>query len=145
MGRSRVSKVFWDTNIFIYLFDGESPFLPAVRNLRERMLTRGDELVTSAMTVAEIQVLARRQGNVTKAEYLRDLVKHSGKVIEFGLSTADMFSHLRATTSLRPADAIQLSCAAAVGVELFVTNDKSLHNLSIPGIHFITPLERVPI
>lgn len=139
-----MSKVFWDTNIFIYLFDGESAFLPAARRLRERMLARGDELVTSAMTVAEVQVLARRQGNVTKAEYLRDIVKNSGKIIDFGLAAADIFSHLRATTSLRPADIVQLSCAAAVGVELFVTNDKLLHNLGIPGIHFITPLDRVP-
>jgi predicted nucleic acid-binding protein len=140
-----MSKVFWDTNIFIYLFDGESEFLPAARNLRQRMLIRGDELVTSAMTVAEVQVLARRQGNVAKAEYLRDIVKASGKVIEFGLNAADIFAHLRATTSLRPADAMQLSCAASLGVELFVTNDAALHRLSVPGIHFITSLANAPL
>jgi predicted nucleic acid-binding protein len=140
-----MSKVFWDTNIFIYLFEGDSAFVPAARRLRERMLERGDELVTSSMTVGEVQVLARRQGNLPKAAYMRDLVKNSGKVIDFGLASADIFAHLRATTSLRPPDAIQLSCAAAVGVELFVTNDKSLHNLTIPGIHFITSLERAPI
>ena len=140
-----MSRVFWDTNLFIYLFEGESPFLPAVRRLRERMLERGDELVTSAMTVAEIQVLARRQGDVTKAEHLRDLVRNAAKVIDFGLGAADIFAHLRATTSVRPPDAIQLSCAASLGVELFLTNDKGLQNLSIPGIHFITPLDRVPL
>jgi predicted nucleic acid-binding protein len=140
-----MSKVFWDTNIFIYLFEGDSAFVPAARRLRERMLERGDELVTSSMTVGEVQVLARRQGNLPKAAYMRDLVKNSGKVIDFGLASADIFAHLRATTSLRPPDAIQLSCAAAVGVELFVTNDKSLHTLTIPGIHFITSLERAPI
>jgi predicted nucleic acid-binding protein len=140
-----MSKVFWDTNIFVYLFDGDSPFVPAARRLRERMLERGDELVTSAMTLGEIQVLARRQGNLPKAEYLRDLVKNAGTVIDFGLGAADTFAHLRATTSLRPPDAVQLSCAASAGVELFVTNDTSLHNLNIPGIHFITSLERSPI
>jgi predicted nucleic acid-binding protein len=140
-----MSRIFWDTNLFIYLFEGDSPFLPEARRLRERMLERGDELVTSAMTVAEVQVQARRQGDVPKAEHLRDLVKNAAKVIDFGLAAADTFSHLRATTSLRPADAVQLSCAASTGVDLFVTNDKSLHNLSIPGIHFITPLDRVPL
>ncbi len=139
-----MSKVFWDTNVFIYLFEGQSEFLPAARHLRERMLTRRDELVTSAMTVGEVQVLARRQGNVAKAEILRDLITSASKVIDFGLGAADIFAHLRATTSLRPADAVQLSCAASIGVELFVTNDKSLHSLSIPGIHFITSLDRIP-
>ena len=140
-----MSRIFWDTNIFIYLLEGNSRFVPEARRLRERMLERGDELVTSSMTVGEVQVQARRQGDVPKAEHLRDLVKNAAKVIDFGLGAADIFSHLRATTSLRPADAVQLSCAASTGVDLFVTNDKSLHKLTIPGIHFITPLDRVPL
>ena len=140
-----MTRIFWDTNLVIYLFEGDSPFVPAVRRLRERMLERGDELVTSTMTVGEVQVQARRQGDVPKAEHLRDLVRNAAKVIDFGLGAADTFSHLRATTSIRPADAVQLSCAASTGVDLFVTNDKSLHKLTIPGIHFITPLDRVPL
>ena len=140
-----MTRIFWDTNLFIYLFEGDSPFVPAVRRLRERMLERGDELVTSTMTVGEVQVQARRQGDVPKAEHLRDLVRNAAKVIDFGLGAADTFSHLRATTSIRPADAVQLSCAASTSVDLFVTNDKSLHKLTIPGIHFITPLDRVPL
>ena len=140
-----MTRIFWDTNLFIYLFEGDSPFVPAVRRLREHMLERGDELVTSTMTVGEVQVQARRQGDVPKAEHLRDLVRNAAKVIDFGLGAADTFSHLRATTSIRPADAVQLSCAASTGVDLFVTNDKSLHKLTIPGIHFITPLDRVPL
>ena len=40
---------------------------------------------------------------------------------------------------------MQLSTAAAAGVELFITNDTSLHKLTVPGIHFICSVERAPI
>jgi hypothetical protein len=45
---------------------------------------------------------------------------------------------------MKPADAIQLSCAAAAGVEIFITNDLNLTRLTVKGIHFITSLERLP-
>ena len=39
-----------------------------------------------------------------------------------------------------PADAIHLASAAAAGVDLFLTNDRALQPLLIPGIHFIAGL-----
>ena len=60
------------------------------------------------------------------------------------LLTGDHLMH-GSTVVIRPPDAIQLSCAAAVGVELFITNDASLQKITVPGIHFITSLDRVPI
>jgi hypothetical protein len=30
-------------------------------------------------------------------------------------------------------------------VDLFVTNDKELHKLDVPGIGFISPLDKVPL
>lgn len=45
-------------------------------------------------------------------------------------------------SGIRPPDAIQLACAAQVGVDLFITNDDRLSRLTIPGIQFLVPLER---
>ena len=42
-----MSRVFWDTNLFIYLMEGSGDRARTVVSLRERMLTRGDELYTS--------------------------------------------------------------------------------------------------
>jgi predicted nucleic acid-binding protein len=55
------------------------------------------------------------------------------------------YATLRSTHNIRNADAIQLACAAHFGVDLFITNDKQLHKLDVPGIGFITPLEKVPL
>jgi predicted nucleic acid-binding protein len=51
-----VSRVFWDTNLFIYLFEDSPRFGPKVVALRQKMLKRGDELLTSTLTLGEVLV-----------------------------------------------------------------------------------------
>ena len=55
-----MTRVFWDTNLFVYLFEG-GEFAPRVRQLRARMLERGDQLVTSALTLGELLVFELRK------------------------------------------------------------------------------------
>lgn len=140
-----MSRIFWDTNIYIYLLEGVAPFFEQASTLRSRMLERKDELLTSTMTLGEIQVGPRRSGNAAAADRYRDTVLQTGTILPFDLKAADVYARLRTNPSIKAPDAIQLSCAAAAGVELFITNDKALHALSIPGIHFITSLDRIPL
>lgn len=140
-----MSRIFWDTNLYIYLFEGHPQFEAPTRALRERMLQRRDKLLTSALTLAEVQVKALRSGNAGLAQRLRELVRQSSEVLPFDEAAADSFAQLRLNPSIRPADAMQLSTAAAAGVELFISNDISLQKLNIPGIHFLCSLDRVPI
>jgi predicted nucleic acid-binding protein len=140
-----VSRIFWDTNLFIYLFEKNVQFYSPTAALRKRMIERKDELMTSAMTLGEIQVGPRRTKDVSRAEKYRDAIRHVSAVIPFDERAADIYAQLRENVAIKPPDAIQLSCAAAVGVELFITNDVSLQKLKVPGIHFITSLDRVPI
>ncbi len=51
-----MSRVFWDTNLFIYLFEDYGPLSKAVVRLRSKMLDRGDQLLTSTLTLGEILV-----------------------------------------------------------------------------------------
>jgi hypothetical protein len=37
-----MSRIFWDTNIYIYLFENYGEFSRQAVNLREKMLSRGD-------------------------------------------------------------------------------------------------------
>jgi predicted nucleic acid-binding protein len=140
-----MSRIFWDTNLFIYLFEKHPQFFSATASLRKRMNERKDELMTSAMTVGEIQVGPRRSKDISRAEKYRDAIRRTSTVLPFDDRAADIYAQLRENAAIRPPDAIQLSCAAAIGVELFVTNDISLQKLTVPGIHFITSLDRVPI
>jgi predicted nucleic acid-binding protein len=140
-----MSRVFWDTNLFIYLFEDHPEFSKPTIELRLRMLERRDELVTSVMTLGEIQVKPRREGDYALAASYRDVIKQSSTVAPFSEAAANIYAELREKPGIKSPDAIQLSCAAAAGVELFITNDVSLHRLAVPGIHFVTSLMRVPI
>jgi hypothetical protein len=49
------------------------------------------------------------------------------------------FSRLRSEMRLKAPDSIHLSCAAAAGVDMFLTGDTQLlkRRLTVPGIQFI--------
>jgi predicted nucleic acid-binding protein len=66
-------------------------------------------------------------------------------MLPLDIAAAKIYASLRSDRSLRAPDAIQLACAAAAGVDLFVTNDARLQGKHVNGIQFIVPLDRVPI
>jgi predicted nucleic acid-binding protein len=140
-----MSRVFWDTNLFIYLFESSGALSRQVASLRSRMLERGDQLLTSTMTLGEVLVRPVQNGDSKAADYYRKLITTTAVLLPFEEKAALVYARLRADRSLRPPDAIQLACAASVGVDLFITNDVHLHSRRIPGIQFIVPLERTPI
>ena len=51
-----MSRIFWDTNLFIYLFEDYGTLSKEVGTLRRRMLERGDQLFSSTLTLGEILV-----------------------------------------------------------------------------------------
>jgi predicted nucleic acid-binding protein len=140
-----MSRIFWDTNLFIYLFESSGALSIQVASLRSRMLERGDQLLTSTMTLGEVLVRPVQSGDSKAADYYRKLITTTAVLLPFEEKAALVYARLRADRSLRPPDAIQLACAASVGVDLFITNDAHLHSRRISGIQFIVPLDRTPI
>jgi predicted nucleic acid-binding protein len=140
-----MTKVFFDTNIFIYMFAGIEPNRSRMLEIRKRMLQRGDRIVTSAMTLGEVLVKPTKLAQTSLIEQYDRAIRSTAQVVTFDASVARRYASLRATHTLRSADAIQLACAAHFGVDLFVTNDRGLHKLNVPGIGFIAPLDKVPL
>lgn len=137
-----MSRVFWDTNLFIYLLEDFGPQSARVAEVRERMLERDDELFTSTLTLGEVLVKPAERGNEALRHRYEDALAHSARLIAFDRETARRYAEIRRNRSIRPPDAIQLACAAHVGVDLFITNDDRLSRLTITGIQFLVPLER---
>lgn len=140
-----MSKIFFDTNVFIYMFEGLEPNRSRVLSIRKRMLDRGDSLVTSAMTLGEVLVRPTRMAQTSLIEQYDQAIRSTARVLSFDPQVAWRYASLRATHTLRSADAIQLACAAQFGVDLFLTNDQHLLKLDVPGIGFIASLERAPL
>ena len=140
-----MARVFWDTNLFIYLFEKNAQWSPRVIELRRRMLARGDELLTSYLTVGEVITKPKQLNNaLLEKSYLNFFSGGSVELIGFSLDAAQRYGDIRSRERIRPADAIQLACASAARTDLFVTNDNRLSGLVVSGVTFVTGIDRVP-
>jgi len=140
-----VARIFWDTNIFIYLLENHA-LAPVVAALGERIERNGHELLTSYLTLAEIQVKPNRMGDRDRAQSLARAVKASTTLIAFDESSVAAYAAFREKTAAKPPDALQLACAVAAGASIFVTNDRQLLNAAISDFDMliVTP-DSVPI
>ncbi|MGA2095532.1 MAG: type II toxin-antitoxin system VapC family toxin [Candidatus Acidiferrum sp.] len=140
-----MSRVFWDTNVYIYLLEDFEPWSSTVKRLRNRMQERGDQLVTSTLTLGEILVKPTAKGDTEICRKYVEGITAASQIVPFDMEAAKRYAVLRCDRSLRSPDAIQLACASVAGVDLFVTNDSRLHGKLVVGIQFIVSLDRVPI
>ena len=140
-----MARVFWDTNLFIYLFEKNAEWSPRVIEFRRKMLARGDELLTSHLTVGEVITKPRQLNDaMLERSYLNFFTGGSVELVGFSLDAAQRYGDIRSRERIRPADAIQLACASAARTDLFVTNDNRLSGLVVAGVTFVTGIERVP-
>jgi uncharacterized protein len=137
-----VSRIYWDSMLFIYWLEENPQFGKRVDAIWSRMQERNDQLITGALAFGEVFAGAYKRG--ANKERLQEVkaalqVAVSG-VIPFTSETADLYGRIRGSLKISSADAIHLACAASAGTDLFLTNDKNLVGRVIPGIHFIAGL-----
>lgn len=140
-----MSRIFWDTNVFIYLFEDYGSLSRRASDLRRAMLERGDQLVTSTLTLGEVLVKPLERGDDSLARKYEEAIAATSLMLPFDRKAARIYAALRCDRSLRAPDSIQLACAAAAGVDLFITHDARLHSKHVEGIQFIVPLDRAPL
>ena len=120
-----MSRIFWDTNLFIYLIEGKDE--DQVSSLVQRMKERGDQLYTSTFTLGEALVKpleASRQDLVER--YETTLHPPAVTLVPFDRACARICARLRRDRTIRAADAAELACEAQAGCDPFVTNDERL-------------------
>ena len=137
-----MSRVFWDTNLFIYLIEDFGSLSDRVAEIRERMLARGDVLYTSALTLGEVLVKPMEVGDTGLQQAYEAAISAGSVVVPFDRSAARRYAAIRRDQTIRAPDAIQLACAAEASVDLFVTNDERLSHKVVPGVQFLASLDR---
>ena len=137
-----MSRIFWDTNLFVYLVEDRGARTEQVLALRRRMIEREDELLTSALTLGEVLVKPVEAGDEDLRQRYEHAITAGATVVSFDARVAPRFAEVRGDRSIRAPDAIQLACAAAAGTNLFVTNDERLSRKNVRGIDFIQSLDR---
>jgi predicted nucleic acid-binding protein len=137
-----VSRIYWDTMLFIYWLENNAQFAKRVGAIHTRMQERGDQLITGAFTFGEVLAGPYRTGAVKVADEAKRLLSRAvSEVVPFTLETADHYARIRGKLGVPPADAIHLACAAQAGTDLFLTNDNNLVGKVVPGIQFIASIE----
>ncbi len=137
-----MSRVFWDTNLFIYLFEGTDARAERVAALRQRMRQRHDQLYTSTLTLGEVLVKPLEHGDEELRQKYERALAGAVQLVPFDRDAARRYADIRQDRAVRAPDALQLACAAAARVDLFITNDDRLSRSTVPGIQFIVSLER---
>lgn len=138
-----MSRVYWDTMLFIYWLEENPQFGKRVDAIWSRMQERNDQLITGALALGEVFAGAYKQGaSKERIQEVKAALEESvSEVIAFTAETADVFGQIKGSLKIPSADAIHLACAATAGTDLFLTNDKSLVGKIIPGIQFIAGLD----
>ncbi|HUA15598.1 MAG TPA: PIN domain-containing protein [Verrucomicrobiae bacterium] len=137
-----MSRIYWDSMLFIYWLDDNPHFARRVASIHARMNERNDELITSAITVGEVLAGVYRKGPMSRVEEVRNaLLSLLSEVVPFTADTADHYARIRGTLKIASPDAIHLACAASARTDLFLTNDRNLLGKIIPGIQFMATLD----
>jgi predicted nucleic acid-binding protein len=137
-----MSRIYWDTMLFVVWLEGNPEYKHRVREIHDRMEQRGDKLCTSIFAVGEILIGSAKAKDAKMRGIISEYFETSGvEVLPFNWGTAEIYSRIRAEHNVSPADAIHLACAAQARSDLFLTNDRRLCRLTIPGIHFIAGLD----
>lgn len=137
-----MSRVYWDSMLFIYWLEDHPTHAPRVKQIFEWMEERGDTLCTSTFSVGE--VLAgpyRRNAEALAADIRRFFRSPAIELLPFTIDAAERFARIRAQHQVSPADAIHLACASSGGVNLFLTNDRRLLKVRIEDIDFIAGMD----
>lgn len=136
-----MKRVYWDTMLFVYLLEKNAKFGERVADIRRTMRQRGDVLFASPLVFAEVLAGPTAAGDAAGEKSVSSLFLSTQiAMVSFTTEAAPIFARLRAS-GVKPADAVHIATAAAAGLDVFLTNDRKLTKLRLPGLPLIASLE----
>lgn len=122
-------RVYVDTNILIYLFEGFKQYAQPIQVIADCVDARDSVLLTGEITLAEILVAPFKQNNLqavsaySKALNDRQFIQ----LIPTSRKIYTKTAFLRASLpQMKTPDAIHMASAIEGGADMFLTNDKKL-------------------
>jgi hypothetical protein len=87
------------------------------------------------------------EGTSKETIFLTTLKEMGFHYVDFNQRCVEPFRTLRREFGLKPPDALNLSCAAALESDIYLTGDTQLlkKRLYVPGIQFISNFENAPL
>ncbi len=133
-----MSRIFWDTMLFIYLLEDHPKFAGRAREILDRSYQRNDSLFTSYLALGELMAGAGKSQAPQTADQVTRVIHEMGfSLLPFDEGAVAPFGLLRSKHKVKIADAVHLACASSAGIDLYLTADTNLFRLDVPGIQFI--------
>ena len=106
-----------DTCVFVYFIEENEHYLPLVEPLFRAIDAEDIAAATSALTLLETLALPYRLGQAELARHYESILRGSRglTMVELGLPLLRLAAELRAGTSIRTPDAVQLAAAFGFG------------------------------
>jgi predicted nucleic acid-binding protein len=120
-----------DTMVFVYHFEAQEEFGPAAGRLLQAAEEGKYRLVCSILTLLEILVVPKRNGQEDLCRRYREIFQSFPNLAVLGLDTeiAEIASDLRARYSVRTPDAIHIATAIRAGAAAFISGDGRLNRV----------------
>jgi predicted nucleic acid-binding protein len=137
-----VRRIYWDTMIHAYWFEDHKNLSDRVQQIYDTMLRRDDTLCSSIFVLSELLVGPLKTQDAVAADLIEQyFLSDAITLLPYTQQAVRFFAQLRAQHGVKSLDALHLAIAATAGVDLFLTHDRRLHKLVVPGLPFITSLE----
>ncbi len=121
-----------DTMVFIYHFEENQAYSPLTFSIFESLEKGNFNGITSVLTLLEILVKPKKEGNLLLTERYKLLFETfpNLQVKEINENIADIASSLRANYNINTPDAIQIATSLEAKADIFITNDTTLKKIS---------------
>jgi len=121
-----------DTMIFIYHFEENQIYSPLTFSIFESLEKGNFNALTSILTLLEILVKPKREGNLILSERYKILFETfpNLQVKTIDKNIADVASSLRANYNINTPEAIQVATSLEAQADIFITNDASLKKIT---------------
>lgn len=123
------SRIYFDTNIFIYFLEENTYFSDSVENVFNLCNKYNIEILTSEITITECLIGAHKKKNTELIETYQEFFKDIYKSISIIPVKSHILSKVPETASsnhLKLVDSIHVATALLYGCDSFLTNDKGI-------------------
>ncbi|MEW6416604.1 MAG: PIN domain-containing protein [Nitrospirota bacterium] len=120
-----------DTMVFIYHLEDHPDYSHVTERIFEAVEHGKYNAVTSVITLIEILVKPKRDGNLIAVKDYKDLLQTfpNFKIFDLDMEISDIASDLRAKYVIKTPDAIQIATTIYGGSKSFITNNDSLKKI----------------
>lgn len=142
------SRIYLDTNLYIYLFEGVEPYRQLMSELSVEIDRRDIAVVASELIFTELLPRPVREGRRELIAHYLEIVQRTPRITLVPVDRRVILRsvHLRAAFGLRSMDALHMATALVHNCETFLTNDErvragrqirvlTLRQLALKGNH----------